>query len=118
MPDGLQTSLGWLGHDVDTTVQEGLAGNLDPKVWAASQATGRFLVTQDLDFSDLRAFIATKHHGVLVVRLKNPTRRELAAFTQALFESENPEAWAGCLRIHPGASGQLSNVGNAWYPTE
>lgn len=43
-----------LGHDVDTVRLEQLAGRDDGDVWSATQAAGRFLVTQDLDFSDRR----------------------------------------------------------------
>jgi hypothetical protein len=34
-----------------------------------AQRAGRFLVTQDLDFSDVRRFEPGSHHGLLLVRL-------------------------------------------------
>ena len=54
LPERLVAALAALGHDVDTVRAEHLAGRDDPDVWAAAQATGRFLITQDLDFSDVR----------------------------------------------------------------
>lgn len=99
MPTGLVTTLGWLGHDVDTAPSEGLTGAPDHEVWSTAQSAGRFLVTQDLDFSDLRTLLSGGHHGLLVVRLKNPTRRELIAFTQSLFNSQPVEEWSGCFVI-------------------
>ncbi|MBV8515170.1 MAG: DUF5615 family PIN-like protein [Acidobacteria bacterium] len=42
-----------LGHDVHTTLEEGLAGRSDEDIWAASQSEKRFLLTQDLDFSEI-----------------------------------------------------------------
>ncbi len=39
-----------LGHDVDAVPGEKLTGQHVPNVWAASQNSARFLVTQDLDF--------------------------------------------------------------------
>lgn len=52
LPKSLVTSLTALGHDVDTVVEEGLKGRSDDEVWEAAQNHERFLVTQDLDFSD------------------------------------------------------------------
>ena len=51
LPAGLVTVLSDLGHDVDTIPQEGLARAVDDRVWRAAQESGRFLITQDLDFS-------------------------------------------------------------------
>jgi predicted nuclease of predicted toxin-antitoxin system len=47
-----------LGHDVHTVLEEGLSGRPDNDVWQAAQTEARFLVTQDLDFSDERRFAA------------------------------------------------------------
>jgi len=68
LPAILVPDLVALGHDVDTAVDEGLGGRDDPSVWAAAQETGRVLVTQDLDFSDVRAFVPGTHHGLVLVR--------------------------------------------------
>jgi predicted nuclease of predicted toxin-antitoxin system len=57
-----------LGHDADTVSAEGLSGRADSAVWAATQTAGRFLITQDLDFSDMRRFQPGTHGGILVVR--------------------------------------------------
>ncbi|WP_436611369.1 DUF5615 family PIN-like protein [Sorangium sp. So ce1024] len=56
LPSSLVEALAQLGHDVDSVPQERLQGSSDPDIWAAAQAEGRFLVTQDLDFSDVRQF--------------------------------------------------------------
>ena len=52
LPDRLVAVLTGLGHDVDTVRGEQLIGRVDSDVWNAAQAAQRFLVTQDLDFSD------------------------------------------------------------------
>jgi predicted nuclease of predicted toxin-antitoxin system len=54
LPEALARELAALGHDVDNARQEGLAGKPDSEVWQAAQSSGRFLITQDLDFSDIR----------------------------------------------------------------
>ncbi len=55
--------------DVDTVISEGLQGSDDEIVFAAAQAEGRFLITQDLDFSDQRKFLPGAHAGILLLRL-------------------------------------------------
>ncbi len=54
LPDRLVAVLTGLGHNVDTVRTEQLTGSADPDVWSAAQADPRFLITQDLDFSDVR----------------------------------------------------------------
>ena len=56
LPRGLVEVLQRQGHDPDTVPQEGLTGRRDESVWKAAQEAGRFLITQDLDFSDARKF--------------------------------------------------------------
>jgi predicted nuclease of predicted toxin-antitoxin system len=69
LPDRLVAELQSLGHDADTVRAEHLAGKDDNEVWQAAQAAGRFLITQDLDFSDVRGFTPGTHPGLLLVRL-------------------------------------------------
>lgn len=99
LPAGLVDSLSGLGHDVDTAPREGLAGRADPDIWKAAQDTGRFLVTQDLDFSDVRAFVPGSHRGILLVRLRNTSRRGLMQRVHQLFVTEDVESWAGCFVV-------------------
>ncbi|MBN9688853.1 MAG: DUF5615 family PIN-like protein [Verrucomicrobia bacterium] len=68
LPESLVSALSVLGHDVDTVRFEGLAGLSDPKIWRACQCDERFLITQDLDFSDVRQFKPGTHHGLMLVR--------------------------------------------------
>ena len=65
LPTGLVHLLASLEHDVDTVQDEGMAGQDDTVVWRAAQDAGRFFITQDLDFSDARAFAPGTHHGIL-----------------------------------------------------
>ena len=57
------------GHDVDSVRAEQLTGRADPDVWGAAQAAQRVLITQDLDFSDMRRYTPGTHAGLLLVRL-------------------------------------------------
>jgi predicted nuclease of predicted toxin-antitoxin system len=67
LPHQLVQLLTDLGHDVDTVPAEHLAGRDDDVVWATAQTAGRFLVTQDLDFSDARKYAPGTHQGLLLV---------------------------------------------------
>lgn len=94
LPLGLVQALTPLGHDVDTVPGEQLTGKDDSDVWRAAQFAGRFLVTQDLDFSDARRYAPGTHHGLLLVRLPQPGRRELLSRVSTLFQTEDVEAWS------------------------
>jgi predicted nuclease of predicted toxin-antitoxin system len=72
LPTRLGALLESLGHLVDTVADEGLTGRPDADVWIAAQKEGRFLITQDLDFSDTRQFQPGTHSGLLLVRLREP----------------------------------------------
>lgn len=66
IPVGLLTVLTNFGHDADTVQSENLTGQDDESVWKAAQETGRFFITQDLDFSDIRKFKPGTHYGVYI----------------------------------------------------
>ena len=99
LPSRLADALATFGHHIDTVPEEGLAGRPDSDVWAAAQAAGRFLITQDLDFSDVRRFRPGSHPGILLVRLRNPGRTALFAKVVSIFENEAVETWAGCFVV-------------------
>jgi predicted nuclease of predicted toxin-antitoxin system len=88
-----------LGHDVDTVITEGLAGRPDPDVWGAAQAEERFLVTQDLDFSDIRRFAPGTHHGILLVRVPDDAQSRLADFLVGWFGRPECESWSRCFVV-------------------
>jgi predicted nuclease of predicted toxin-antitoxin system len=99
LPQSLEASLARLGHDVHTTLSEGLAGRKDEEIWAAVQAEFRFLITQDLDFSDIRRFAPGTHAGILLVRLHSPSRQNLIARVIDIVGRENVDQWQGCFVI-------------------
>ena len=98
-PTRLVGVLGRLGHDVDTVPAEGFAGKSDAEVWSAACDTGRFFVTQDLDFSDVRRFTPGTHPGLLLVRLREPGALALAERVEAVFAKEQVEQWARCFVV-------------------
>lgn len=99
LPERLGASLAALGHDVDSVRSEGIAGSDDDVVWRAAQSTSRFLIAQDLDFSDVRRYVPGTHAGLLLVRIAQPGREALLARVRDLFETEAVEGWHGCVVI-------------------
>jgi hypothetical protein len=97
LPRRLVRFLNDLGHDTDTVFDEHLNGQDDEVVWKAAQTTGRFLITQDLDFSDARKYQPGTHHGLLLMRPAQPGREALFERVSALFATENVEGWTGCI---------------------
>jgi len=94
LPTGLALSV-----DFDTVMDEGLAGENDETVWAAAQAEGRILVTQDLDFSDLRKFAPGSHCGIVLLRLNSPSRRALTERLIELFSCQPADTWSGAFVV-------------------
>src|SRR5271156_4597188 len=88
-----------LGHGVHTTRDEGLTGKSDAEIWNAAQSEERFLITQDMDFSDLRKYVPGTHHGILLLRLQLPSQRLIVARVAELFSKEDAETWSGCLVV-------------------
>jgi predicted nuclease of predicted toxin-antitoxin system len=99
IPTSLQGLIASHGHDDDTVRSEGIAGQDDDVVWQHATNAERFLITQDLDFSDIRRFTPGTHHGILLVRLRDPGLHALRARIAGLFETENVDAWSGCLVV-------------------
>ena len=99
LPVLVAESLEGLGHDVHTTLREGLKGRADAVIWKAAQVESRFLITQDLDFSDIHQFAPGTHSGILLVRMHAPSRRNLIATIENIFRTEDVEQWSGCFVI-------------------
>jgi predicted nuclease of predicted toxin-antitoxin system len=85
------------GHDVHTVSEEDLAGRPDADIWQAVIEEGRFLITQDLDFSDIRRFAPGTHAGLLLLRLREPGAGALLAAVETI--ATDIAAWAGCFVV-------------------
>lgn len=99
IPLRLVAALRDVGHDVQTVAEEGLTSRPDAEIWAAACREGRFLITQDLDFSDIRLLRPGTHPGLLVVRLREPGAVALAARVNAALRATSIESLAGCLSV-------------------
>jgi predicted nuclease of predicted toxin-antitoxin system len=99
LPLQVATRLRKLGHNVHTMQDEGLSGCNDSDLWRAAQREGRTLITQDLDFSDSRRFAPGTHHGIVLLRLRSPSRLRLIERVDEIFQYEAIRSWAGCFVV-------------------
>ena len=99
LPRSAAPRLAALGFDVDTVLDERLGGRDDGTVWAAAQRERRFLVTQDLDFSDVRKFVPGAHEGILIVRLPDSEQWRIGDHLVAWFSDPDARSWARCLVV-------------------
>src|SRR5215472_3786941 len=91
LPSELIESLRQLGHDVEHVYTENLGRYPDTDVWSAAESEGRLLITQDIGFPDARLFRPGEHAGFVLIRMKQPGRRAVAAKIRAAFpQSETP----------------------------
>ncbi len=90
------------GHDVHTVLDEQLGGNPDPRIFAASQAEDRILVTFDLDFSDIRVYPLAGQAGIWVLRPHTQSiENTLALLRSALLVLETEPARGRLWIIEP-----------------
>lgn len=100
LPAHLAVILTKLGHNVHTVEEENLSGKSDREVWEAAQQEARFLITQDLDFSDVRRFAPGTHCGILLVRLHSPDRQSLILRVAEIFRhKDDVKDWKGCFVV-------------------
>lgn len=99
LPSSLAAALRNVGRDVDAVGDEGLSGAVDDDVWAAAQRDGRFLVTQDLDFSDIRKFTPGTHAGLLLVRVPDVEQWRVGEYVIAWLQGSDVESWRGCFVV-------------------
>jgi predicted nuclease of predicted toxin-antitoxin system len=77
------TALIALGHDVRDIRGTSIQGATDPDLRAVALAEGRALITTDKGFTEYRS---VPHHGVLVVRLRQPNREKINHSVMYVFD--------------------------------
>jgi predicted nuclease of predicted toxin-antitoxin system len=63
------------GFDVKTVVGQGWQGFEDSQIWKRIQIEGRWLITGDKGFADLRVYPPGSHAGVILLRPYEESRR-------------------------------------------
>ena len=68
LPGSVAVRLRRAGYLVETVVEEGRGGTKDLTLWRAVQVEGRFLITADKGFADVRKYPPGTPQGVLLLR--------------------------------------------------
>ncbi len=99
IPASVVECLNPVANDIHTVHEEGLTGVSDLALWQVCQREQRFLITQDLDFSDIRRFRPGTHPGILLLRLKDPGAKALRRLLSRLMAEYDLNTWRGCLVV-------------------
>lgn len=87
------------GYDVETVHGERLSGATDASLWSRVVSEGRFLVTLDLDFSDVRRFQPGTHPGILLVRGRSGSSGAVLEVLRRVVSEQSLDELTGCLVV-------------------
>ena len=79
------------GYSAERVTDEGLSGADDPLVWQRAVAEGRFFITLDLDFADVRRFPP----GSLLLRPRSRSRAAVQEILERVIQEHPLDTLAG-----------------------
>ena len=97
-----------LGHDVKDIRGTPDKGLEDPDLWDVAVAEGRLLITTDKGFT---AWRRTRHHGILIVRLRQPNRKKIHDRVMHAMGRFETREWPGLLVVMRDATQSVFNFG-------
>jgi predicted nuclease of predicted toxin-antitoxin system len=100
-------------YDADSVLGERLAGSSDEVLWSRVVADGRFLITLDLDFSDVRRFRPGTHPGILLVRARSTSVPAVLRVLRRVLAERPLGELRGCLAVADELSTRVR-----WPPVE
>lgn len=101
------------GYSADRVTDEGLSGQPDEVIWQRACAEGRFFVTLDLDFSDVRKYAPGTHPGVLLIRARSRSRSAVLDVLSRVVREHPLETLAGCLAVADASVTRIRRPGQA-----
>ena len=87
------------GYDAASVVSQGWTGIADEVLWSRIQQEGRWLITGDKGFADLRRFRPGSHAGVILLRPQEESRRAYLQLARAAFVELMLDDMAGALLV-------------------
>jgi predicted nuclease of predicted toxin-antitoxin system len=84
-------------YEADRVYDEGLSGWKDSAVWKRVCDEGRFFITLDLDFADVRRFKPGSHPGILLLRARS--RVAVLQVLQRVLNEGRLDSLSGCLAV-------------------
>jgi len=88
------------GHaDAATVLEQGMGGWKDPPLWQAIQVEGRFLITADKGFGDIRFYPPGTHAGILILRPDEDGIRPLVELIRQTFAQYRLDDLVGAVAV-------------------
>ncbi|KAF3890975.1 MULTISPECIES: DUF5615 family PIN-like protein [Nostocales] len=106
------------GYDADRVTDEGLSGTDDEIVWQQVCSEGRFFITLDLDFSDVRRFPPGNHPGILLVRPSRHSRDIVSEILSRVLQGNPLETLKGCLVVADPIQNRIRRPSSISEPEE
>lgn len=99
LPKAVAESIRRAVSDTLTVTDEGLSGILDPQLWETVQKEGRFLISGDKAFANIRQYPPGTHTGVLLLRPNENGVLQMRDLIRDVLELGNLENLAGCVAV-------------------
>ena len=99
LPADIADFLSERGHDAVTVADQGWEGLADSELWPRIQEEGRWLVTADKEFADLRRYPPGTHAGVVLLRLVRETRRDYLKIAEMAVDQVELDDAAGAVIV-------------------
>ena len=87
------------GYDAVTIWEQQWAGLKDPLLWPRIAAEGRFFITADKEFGDVRKFPPGTHPGILLLRAGRQSGAVYHSLVVNILDSYRLETLAGCVAV-------------------
>jgi predicted nuclease of predicted toxin-antitoxin system len=87
------------GYEADRVHDEGMSGWTDPRIWVRVCKEGRFFITLDLDFADIRAYKPGSHPGILLLRSQSRSSSGVLQVLKRVLDERRLDSLVGCLAV-------------------
>jgi len=99
LPSGIANLLNAHGHDALTVRDQGWQGTPDDELWGRVQSEGRWLVTADKEFGDIRKYPPGTHAGVILLRPTEESRADYMQLVERLLSRLKLDEIAGAVVV-------------------
>jgi len=99
LPAAIVQALRMAGYAAAGAADQGMSGWSDAELWMAVQSEGRFLVTGDKGFADIRSHPPGTHAGLLLLRPDEDGIRPLVELLAVVLASHSLDRLVGTIAV-------------------